>query len=161
MKTIRYRRKREGKTDYGNRRKLLTSAKARLVVRKSNKHLTLQIVKYDPKGDKIQVAASTRELEKYGWKGATSNISAAYLVGLLLGKKAGPVEVIADIGRQTSIKGGRLYAALHGSKTAGIKISLGEKMQPTKERVAGKHTKVDATIVESVKKKIEEAQWKK
>ncbi|MAF34642.1 50S ribosomal protein L18 [Candidatus Woesearchaeota archaeon] len=161
MKTIRYRRKREGKTDYKNRRRLLTSAKARLVVRKTNKHLTLQIVHYDPKGDKIQTSASTRELEKYGWKGATSNIAAAYLTGILLAKKAGPVDVIADIGLQTSIKGGRLYAALHGSKQAGIKISLGEKTVPAKERMAGQHAKVDAAVVEGVKKKIEESQWKK
>ena len=41
--TVLYRRKREGKTDYKKRMKLLLGKKPRIVLRKSLKHFSLQI----------------------------------------------------------------------------------------------------------------------
>ena len=46
-----FRRKREGKTDYRLRLKLLMGRKPRLVVRLSNAHVSAQIVIYKKEGD--------------------------------------------------------------------------------------------------------------
>lgn len=155
MKTVPYRRKREGKTDYRARRRLLSSHKLRVVVRKTNKHVILQLIRYATKGDIVEVGTSTKELEKQGWKGATSNITAAYYAGYLFGKRVGNKEVIADLGLQTSIKGGRLYAALYGAQQAGLNITLGEKVLPDKKRLEGEGTTLDKAMLQSIKKKIE------
>ena len=70
MKGARYvvphKRRREGKTDYRKRLKLLKSKKPRLVVRKSLKHVRAQIIKYSPKGDETLVSATSEELKKFG-----------------------------------------------------------------------------------------------
>ena len=42
-----FKRKREGKTDYKKRLKLLSSSKPRLVIRKSLKNMTVQIIEYE------------------------------------------------------------------------------------------------------------------
>lgn len=47
-----FRRRREGKTNYHKRLKLLKSKKPRLVVRKTLNHHIAQIVVYDPKETK-------------------------------------------------------------------------------------------------------------
>ena len=51
-----FRRRREGKTDYRKRLKLLLSRKPRLVVRKSLNNIIAQIVEYDEKGDRVVVS---------------------------------------------------------------------------------------------------------
>ena len=63
-----FRRRREGKTNYKKRLKLLLSKKPRLVVRKSLKYIRAQIVEFDKKGDKTLASAFSRELKKLGWK---------------------------------------------------------------------------------------------
>ena len=65
--TVRLRRKRQKRTDYRARKLLILSNKPRLVVRKSLKNISAQIVLYNPQGDKIVAAASTKELKKLGW----------------------------------------------------------------------------------------------
>jgi large subunit ribosomal protein L18 len=88
-KIVEYRRKREGRTNYRKRLKLLSSNKLRLVIRKSLKNITSQLVGYDINGDQVVLGASSKELEKeFNWKFNRSNIPAAYLTGLLLGVKA-------------------------------------------------------------------------
>ena len=51
--SLSFKRKREGKTHYKKRLKILLSNKFRLVVRKSLNGIKASIVKYDPKGDKV------------------------------------------------------------------------------------------------------------
>ena len=85
--SVQYRRKREGRTDYKKRMKLLLGQKPRIVLRKSLKHLRLQLIQFKPSGDEVIATANTSELAKFGWKGNTANTSAAYLTGLLLAKK--------------------------------------------------------------------------
>lgn len=139
-----FRRKREGKTDYKKRMKLLASKKPRLVVRKSLKNFSAQIIEYDPKGDKVVVSAHSRELIKLGWKGYRRNVPAAYLVGLLCGAKAkakGIKEAVLDIGLYPSVKGSVLYAALKGVLDAGIEVPHDESVLPPEERLIGAHTK--------------------
>jgi large subunit ribosomal protein L18 len=139
-----FKRKRDGKTDYKKRLKLLSSKKPRLVIRKSLKNLSVQIIEYDPKGDKINVSAHSRELIKRGWKGYRRNLPAAYLVGLLCGtraKKNGIKEAVLDLGLYPSVKGSILYAALKGVLDAGVKVPHSEEILPPEERLVGAHTK--------------------
>ena len=140
-KQHRDRRRRERKTDYKVRYGLLKSGIARLVIRKSSKNITVQVVLYGVKGDTIISSASSTQLKKHGWKAGTGNIPASYLTGLLAGKLAkGKVEnVILDIGTQVSIKGGRIYAALKGFLDSGIEVPFSKDVLPSDDRLSGKH----------------------
>jgi len=91
---VKYRRRREGKTDYRQRHKLITqdknkykSPKYRLVVRISNKYILTQIVYAEIIGDKVLCSAHSKELAKYGLKTGLKNYSAAYATGLLLARR--------------------------------------------------------------------------
>ena len=64
-----FKRKLQGKTDYRKRLVLLKSGKPRLVVRKSLNNISTQIIAYETAGDKVLVAATSRELLKLGWTG--------------------------------------------------------------------------------------------
>ena len=154
--TVLYRRKRQGKTDYTVRLRLLASRQPRIVVRKSNKHVLLQVIKYEPTGDKVMASAHTGELTKYGWHGSTSSTPAAYLAGLLLGKKAKKANIsagIADIGLQTSVKGGVVYAALKGVRDAGITVPSSDSVVPDDKRIKGMHIATWAASVAKDPKK--------
>lgn len=137
-----FKRRRESKTDYNSRLKLLVSRKHRLVVRKSLKHTKAQIVEYSVKGDKVVASASSEELGKFGWKASTSNLPSAYLVGLLLGKRALEKKTdsaILDMGIHKSVKGSKIYAVLKGVLDAGVNVPHSEEMLPKPERITGKH----------------------
>ncbi|MEA3379063.1 MAG: 50S ribosomal protein L18 [Nanoarchaeota archaeon] len=141
---VKHRRKREGKTDYKKRLKLLSSNKPRLVIRKSLKNINVQIIEYEPKGDLVRISAHTRELIRYGWRGYRRNLPAAYLVGLLCGlkaKKSKIKEAVLDIGLYASVKGSVLYAALKGVVDAGIKVPHDKGILPPEDRLMGLHTK--------------------
>jgi len=139
--TVRFRRKRKQKTDYRLRRILLSSNKPRLVVRKSLKNLSAQIILYEPKGDKVLVAATTKELKKLGWD-YSNNLPTSYLLGALIAKKSqnhNIKEAILDIGLNPSTKGSKLYALLKGALDAGLKIPCSDSIFPSEERIEGKH----------------------
>jgi large subunit ribosomal protein L18 len=140
--TVAYRRKRKGLTDYKTRRKLLSGDGARLIIRRSLKNLWLQIVEYTPTGDKVLFSAHSRELRKLGWKGALNNLPAAYLCGLLLGKKAKAKKVskaMLDIGPNISIKGSVWYAAVKGVVDAGVQVPHAKEILPSEQRIKGEH----------------------
>jgi len=64
-----FRRRREGKTDYRARKAFILSGKPRLVTRTSINNTTAQIIVAKPTGDQVLVSAHSRELaKKYGWK---------------------------------------------------------------------------------------------
>ncbi|GAJ13133.1 unnamed protein product, partial [marine sediment metagenome] len=90
MKTLKRRRK-EYKTDYSKRIKLLKSGAPRVVFRKTNRYLIAQYVISKEAQDKIEFGINSKHLMKYGWpkesKGSLKSISAAYLTGILVGKK--------------------------------------------------------------------------
>lgn len=137
-----HRRRREGKTDYRLRLKLLKSGKPRLVVRKSLNNTLCQIVKYERNGDKTLVAANSKELKKFGWKFHCGNIPSAYLTGLLCAERAKKHkirEAILDIGLYSSTPGNRLYSALKGALDGGLNIPHSEDILPKPERIAGRH----------------------
>lgn len=141
IKTINFRRKREGKTNYRKRLKILLSRKMRLTVRKSLKHIYAQLIDYQEEGDQVKVSAASEELRKLGWKTNTGNIPAAYLVGYLLGRKAKKKQVeqaILDIGLQPSVKGSRVYAVAKGAIDAGLSVPVAPEMLPGEDAVNGK-----------------------
>jgi len=136
------RRKREGKTNYKTRLKLLKSGKPRLVVRTSLNYTTVQIIDYRPEGDKVIVSASSKDLDEMGWKFSKSNVPAAYLTGLLAGKKAigaGVDESILDVGLKHPTKGSKIYSCLKGVIDAGLKIPHKKEIFPSEQRIKGEH----------------------
>ena len=156
--TVPFRRKRQGRTYYKKRMKILMSDKYRLVVRKSLKNFYVSVVQYNPKGDKIVFTVSSKSLSKYGWKADNGNLSSAYLSGLLAGKIAlgkGIKDAILDLGFNTPTKGSRLYAALAGAADAGLKIPLGPEVLPSKERISGEHIAKYASMLKNDKSKYE------
>ncbi len=154
-----FRRRREGKTDYRKRLKLLLSGKPRVVVRKTLRHTIVQVIEFDVKGDRVLASAHSNELKKYGWKANTGNLPASYLTGLLCGKKAlkkGIKEGVLDIGLHSPIKGARIFAALKGLVDAGMEIPHSEEVFPQEERIKGKHISDELPEhFEEVKSKIE------
>ncbi len=137
-----YRRKRKGKTNYKKRLELLKSGLHRLVVRPSNKHITIQILEYRDDGDLVKASAHSEELKEFGWTQPTGNTPSAYLTGLLCGlrsKNTGVKKAIMDIGLRPSIKGSRIYAGLKGVIDSGLTIPFDENMLPDKERIQGVH----------------------
>ncbi|KAJ3364801.1 60S ribosomal protein L5 [Allomyces javanicus] len=92
---VKYRRRREGKTDYYARKRLVTQAKNkynspkyRLVVRITNADVICQIVYSKIQGDFVLTAAYAHELPKYGIKVGLTNWAAAYATGLLVARRA-------------------------------------------------------------------------
>jgi large subunit ribosomal protein L18 len=140
---VKPRRHRERKTDYRLRLKLLRSKKPRIVVRKSLKAIRVQFVEYSPQGDKILASAISNELAKeYGWKYSVSNTPAAYLTGLLAGKRAkekGIEQGVLDIGLYPPTIGSTLFASLKGVLDAGIACPHDKAMLPKEERIFGSH----------------------
>lgn len=140
--TVRFRRRRESRTDYKTRLKLLKSRKPRLVIRKSLNNITVQITEYGKNGDKILISAHATELRKLGWKSNLSNLPSSYLLGLLLGKKTKAKNIaycILDTGITPSIKGSTTYAVLKGALDAGLNIPHNENILPDEKRVSGQH----------------------
>ena len=155
---IQLKRRREKKTNYKKRLALLKSEKTRLVIRKRLSNISVQFINFNSKGDQTVASAFSNELKKLGWtKGG--NIPAAYLTGLLAGKRAKEKkigEAILDLGLQTSTKGSRLYAALKGVLDSGVNIPHSESILPNDDRLKGKHISEEiAKQFDDVKKKIE------
>lgn len=148
-----FRRRREGKTDYQQRRGLVLSGLPRLVVRGSLRNVTIQVVRAEVNGDKVIVSAQSRELsKKYGWLGDTGNISAAYLTGLLCGFKAvghGVKEAVLDIGLHYPSKRSRVFAALKGAFDAGLTIPFDKEKLPDEKRIMGEHIVEYAKLLSS------------
>ncbi len=156
-----FRRRREGRTDYRRRLRLLRSGQARAVVRKSLNQVQVQIVTYDERGDRIAASAVTGELKDFGWTGASGNVPAAYLTGLLAGRRAAEKGVkiaILDLGIQHPSAGGRLFAAAKGLVDAGLQVPHGEEVFPSDDRLRGKHLgDARAKAIAEVRAKMEAA----
>jgi len=145
------------KTDYRSRLALIKSGKTRLVIRKSLSNISVQFVNFKSSGDETIASAVSAELKKFGWTRG-GNTPAAYLTGLLAGKKAKEKnikEAVLDIGLQTSTKGSRLYAALKGVVDSGISVQHSKDILPSDDRIRGKHISEEIERqFDEVKKKI-------
>jgi len=91
---VKYRRRREGKTDYQARKRLVVqdknkfnTPKYRLVVRCTNKDIICQIVHAKIVGDVTMCTAYAHELPKYGIEVGLTNYAACYCVGLLCARR--------------------------------------------------------------------------
>ncbi len=135
---IRERRK-AALTNYKRRIALLKGGAPRVVVRKTNTGVIMQIVRYDPKGDVVIAAANSFELKKFDWP-ARSNMPTAYLTGLLLAKKAKTAnkdELVLDIGLYKPVKSSMVFAAAKGSLDGGLKIK--GSIEVDESRIRGDH----------------------
>lgn len=91
---VKFKRRREGKTDYFARKRLIcqdrnkyNTPKYRLVVRITNKDIICQVAYSKIEGDKVIAAAYSHELPKYGIKVGLTNYAAAYCTGLLAARR--------------------------------------------------------------------------
>lgn len=164
---VKYRRRREGKTDYYARKRLVVQAKNkynapkyRLVVRFSNKNITVQVIYARLQGDFVLVSANSRELPRYGIEHGLTNWTAAYATGLLAARRAltklgladkyegvaepdgtislteavegapRPFKAYLDVGLKRTSTGSRVFGALKGASDGGIFIPHSEKRFP-------------------------------
>merc|ERR1712065_14852 len=145
-----YRRRREGKTDYYARLRLtlqdknkFKSPKYRFVVRFTNKDVICQIAYATIKGDVIMCAAYSHELPRYGVPVGLTNYAAAYCTGLLLARRLlqklnleqneegpRPFYALLDVGLSPTTTGAKLFGALKGAVDGGIEIPHSEKRFP-------------------------------
>ncbi|KAI9111249.1 hypothetical protein K1719_017860 [Acacia pycnantha] len=91
---VKFKRRREGKTDYRARIRLINqdknkynTPKYRFVVRFTNKDIIAQITSASIAGDIVLAAAYARELPRYGLEVGLTNYAAAYCTGLLLARR--------------------------------------------------------------------------
>eukprot|EP01083_Nonionella_stella_P152053 486873_1 len=91
---VKYRRRRECKTDYKQRRKLIaqdknkySTPKYRFVVRITNRDIICQVFSSDLSHDECLASAYSHELKRYGVKVGLTNYAAAYCTGLLLARR--------------------------------------------------------------------------
>jgi len=91
---VKYRRRREAKTDYQQRRRLIiqdknkfSSHKYRFVVRRTNAKISCQIIYATLEGDKVLCQANSKELINYGLTAGLTNYAACYCTGLLCARR--------------------------------------------------------------------------
>jgi large subunit ribosomal protein L5e len=89
-----YRRRREGKTDYFARKRMITqdkdkydTPKYRLVVRFTNTKVIAQVIYATIQGDKILTSANSTELKRFGLTAGLTNYAASYATGLLIARR--------------------------------------------------------------------------
>jgi len=100
---VKYRRRREGKTDYRARRQMVLQDKTkygapkyRLVVRRTCSDIIAQVVHATISGDKVLMAAYSHELPLFGINVGLTNYAAAYATGLLVARRTLTKLGIAD-----------------------------------------------------------------
>ncbi len=133
------RRRRDSTTNYTRRIAMLKSGLPRVVVRKSNRGIIMQIVEYSEKGDRVVVSARSGELSEFSWQ-PRSNMPTAYLTGCLLAKKAKGLkesQYVLDTGLYKPIKSSVVFAAAKGSIDSGLKIVSG--IEADEKRISGEH----------------------
>jgi len=91
---VKPKRRRQGKTDYFARRRLVCqeknkydSRKYRLVVRRTNARILTQIIYSTMTGDRVLCAAESDELKAHGLTAGLTNYSAAYATGFLIARR--------------------------------------------------------------------------
>jgi len=91
---VKFRRRREGKTDYRARKRLIAQDKTkynapkyRFVVRITLKDIITQVIAPKIKGDEVICAAYAHELPSYGLGVGLTNYAAAYCTGLLCARR--------------------------------------------------------------------------
>jgi len=150
-----YERRRQNKTDYYARRRLIAqdrnkynSPRYRLVVRLTNHDVIAQIVYSKIVGDIVEAAAYSHELPLFGAKVGLTNYAACYATGLLLARRlltkfkladkhkdAKEVEgdgqrkfkALLDVGLARTTTGARVFSVLKGAVDGGVNVPHSEK----------------------------------
>ncbi|KHN36791.1 60S ribosomal protein L5 [Glycine soja] len=88
---VKFKRRREGKTDYRARIRLINQDKNKYNTPKyrfvSNKDIVAQIISASIAGDLVLATAYSHELPRYGLEVGLTNYAAAYCTGLLLARR--------------------------------------------------------------------------
>jgi len=156
-RTIRRRRK-EAKTDYKARFALLKSGKLRLVVRKTNRYIIVQVVESNIAQDKTLMRVSSKDLLEKSWpkekEGSLKSLAAAYLTGFLLAKQYGDKikEIVLDTGLHRTVHGSRIFAVVKGALDGGLTIAHNPKALPNIERI--KTSNKSSVDLEKIKEKL-------
>ncbi|WRX07539.1 Large ribosomal subunit protein uL18 eukaryotic/archaeal - like 1 [Theobroma cacao] len=140
---VKFKRRREGKTDYRARTRLINqdknkynTPKYRLVARFTNKDLIAQIVHASIAGDIVLASAYAHELPRYGLEVGLTNYAAAYCVGLLLARRVlkqlemdaeRPFRALLDVGLIRTTTGNRVFGVLKGALDGGLDIPHSDK----------------------------------
>ena len=147
MKTIK-RRRREHKTDYARRLKLLKSGEPRIVFRRTNNYIIAQYIVSDEAKDKIIFGVNSKDLLKYGWpekvRRGLKSVPASYLTGYLIGKQINSKKLekpILDSGMIQTLHKTKVFAFLKGVIDAGVNINCKKEAFPEEERIQGSSLK--------------------
>lgn len=145
---VKWRRRREGKTDYFSRKRLICHDKRnhnvpkfRLVVRLTKKNVICQFVQSKLEGDYVLDATLSQELKFFGILFSLTSFPSAYLTGFLLAKKilkkkglgfseksfSKSIYAILDIGLGRVTTGNKVFAIMKGAIDGGINIPHNEK----------------------------------
>ena len=102
-----FKRRREGKTDYYARKRLVTqdkdkfnSPKYRLVARITSTRVIAQVIFSTITGDKVFCQADSQELRRFGLNAGLANYASAYATGLLLARR-----LLKKVGLDTQYEG--------------------------------------------------------
>ncbi len=135
-----FKRRKIGRTRYKKRLALLRSNKPRLVVRKKNRDIMVQVVDFGYEGDRVLATVNGKILAKqFNWP-SRRNMPTAYLVGLYaakIAKQKGVSEVVPDIGLHSPTKQSIVFGAIKGAMDGGLKINM--NMEISADRISGKH----------------------
>ena len=119
---VKFKRRREGKTDYQARQFLsfqhknkYNTPKYRFVVRFTSSNVICQVIYPSLQGDKVFAQAQSRELPRYGVEYGLTNYPAAYATGLLLARR-----LLTKIG---------LDKTYQGTKTSGAAFDVYKDME--------------------------------
>ena len=142
------RRRKENKTDYVKRLKLLKGEKPRIVFRKTNRYIISEYTLSREAQDKVVLGFDSRKLNEYGWpkdaQGSLKSTTASYLTGYLIGKtiiKQKLENPILDTGMNRVLHKNKIYAFIKGIIDAGIKINCDKRLFPDESRIKGQHLK--------------------
>jgi len=142
---VKYRRRREHKTDYYARKRLIVqdknkykTPKYRYVVRVTNRDIITQVVSADLTHDVVIASAYAHELPRYGIKLGLTNYAAAYATGLLLARRINAKFNLKYEGNKT-INGEdyNVEAAEEGAKPFKALLDVGLARTTTGARVFG------------------------
>jgi len=113
----RFRRRREGKTDYYARKRLVfqekdkyDAKKYRLCVRRTNRRIIAQIIFATLEGDKVMAAADSFELRRFGLNAGLTNYAAAYCTGLLCARRLLTERGLGDMYKGNNKVNGEYYS---------------------------------------------------
>jgi len=121
---VKFRRRREGRTDYRQRKRLVAQAKNkyqspkyRLIVRFTNTQVICQIAYSLIDGDRILCQANSKELSRYGLNVGLKNYSAAYSTGLLVARRLLQKVGLDDVYEGNTEIDGEVVSCEDGKKT--------------------------------------------